>query len=331
MTNPQAMAEVWRGSFLECVHQGHAAVFDSTGIVSAWGDPDAVILPRSSCKMIQALPLLESGAADAVGLTSQHLALCCASHLGADIHTVKVRQWLKNLELSEADLRCGPQLPGDHKARNVLIRANQKPGQVHNYCSGKHTGFLTFNKHINGGSEYIEADHPVQLAIRETFEDLTGHDSMGHAIDGCSAPNFATTISGLARAMAYFAGAKDHGSLRQRSAVRLVEAMTTHPELVAGENNGTTDLIRASDGRVAIKSGAEGVYVAILPDLRLGVALKIVDGANRASQCAMAAILVSLGALQVNHPLVQKYLTPVQRNRRGIDTGFIRPAAGFPI
>lgn len=324
------MAEVWRGKFLECEHVGHAAVFNSSGIVSAWGDPDAVILPRSSCKMIQALPLLESGAADAFGLTQDYIALSCASHIGADIHTKRVRKWLASLDLSDADLRCGPQLPDDLMARRDLICSDRKPCQYHNNCSGKHSGFLTFNKYIGGHSEYIDIDHPLQLAVRAAFGDLTGLEYSGHAIDGCSAPNFATTVSGLARAMAFFATARSRNSARDRAAVRLIEAMAAFPELISGEKSGCTELMRAANGQVAIKTGAEGVYVAILPDQGLGVALKIVDGAKRASQCAIAAILVGLGALKPEHPAVKKYMAPVQRNRRDLETGILRPAAGFP-
>jgi len=216
------MVEIWRGSFLECEHVGHAAVFDAKGIVSAWGDPDAVILPRSSCKMIQALPMVESGAADAVALPVDYLALSCASHIGADIHTKRVETWLNNLGLSETDLRCGTHFPENGETRRGLLLAGEKPCQIHNNCSGKHTGFLTYNKHLRGVSEYIDTDHPVQLSVREVFEELTETGDMGHAIDGCSAPNFATTVSGLARAMAFFANAKDTGDLRAKSAVRLV-------------------------------------------------------------------------------------------------------------
>lgn len=331
MTNPVPMVEIWRGDFLECVHVGHAAVFDAKGIVSAWGDPDAVILPRSSCKMIQALPMVESGAADAATLPVDYLALSCASHIGADIHTKRVETWLHNLGLSETDLRCGTHFPDNGETRRALLLADESPCQIHNNCSGKHTGFLTYNKHLHGGSEYIDMDHPVQISVREAFEELTETGDMGHAIDGCSAPNFATTVSGLARAMAYFANAKDAGDLRAKSSVRLIEAMLAYPELIAGEGSSCTELMRACEGRAVVKTGAEGVFVAILPEKGFGVALKIIDGAKRASQSAMAAILVNLGVLAAQHPTAQKFMAPIQRNRRGLDTGILRPAAGFPV
>jgi len=144
VAGPVPMAEVWRGEILESVHYGHAVVCDSSGqIVQAWGDPDAVILPRSSCKMIQALPLVESGAADAIGLDQEHLALACASHRAAAIHTDIVRRWLSDLDLNDSDLICGPQVPRDAVAENAMIRAKDAPCRYHNNCSGKHAGFLT--------------------------------------------------------------------------------------------------------------------------------------------------------------------------------------------
>ncbi|MEE9387236.1 MAG: asparaginase [Paracoccaceae bacterium] len=331
MAGPIAMAEVWRGDILECAHWGHAVVCDTMGnVVQAWGQPDAVILPRSSCKMIQALPLIETGAADAFGLSRVQLALSCASHQAADIHTDPVKSWLSELGLNDDDFRCGPQMPNDREAKVGLIKADTTPCRYHNNCSGKHSGFLTVTKHLKAGPDYVDMSHPLQLAIREAFEDVTGQDSPGFGIDGCSAPNFATSVHGLARAMGFFAGARNDGPVRNRAAARLVQAMVAHPELVAGEGRACTDLMRAMGGRVAVKGGAEGCYVAILPDQGLGVALKIKDGASRGSECAIAAILVSLGALDPNHPAAERWMTVKQRNFAGLETGIIRPAAGFP-
>ena len=146
------MIELWRGGILESLHAGHAVICDERGeIVEAWGDPEAVIFPRSSCKMMQALPLIESGAAAAHGLTDAQLALACASHDGAAIHTGPVESWLKGIGLGEPDLRCGPQMPDDREARKGLICSDTAPCQLHNNCSGKHAGFLTLNKHLKGG------------------------------------------------------------------------------------------------------------------------------------------------------------------------------------
>ncbi|MBI1216991.1 MAG: asparaginase [Rhodobacteraceae bacterium] len=324
------MVELWRGGRLESSHLGHAVICDASGgIVEAWGDPAAVIFPRSSCKMLQALPLVESGAADAAGLSEAQLALACASHQGAHIHTDMVTRWLADLGLSEADLRCGAHMPNDPQANKELTCSDTKPCQIHNNCSGKHSGFLTLTKHLKAGPEYVDPSHPVQMAVRDAFEAVTGEASPGYGIDGCSAPNFATSVHGLARAMARFAAATGSGDARDRAMFRLTRAMATYPELVAGEGRSCTELMRAMGGKVSIKTGAEAVFVAILPEQKLGIALKIVDGATRASEAAIAALLVRLGVLEAEHPATRKRLNVIQKNWRGIETGVVRTAPGF--
>lgn len=331
MTGPVPMVELWRGGMPESRHLGHAVICDGQGrVVEAWGDPTAVIFPRSSCKMLQALPLVESGAAEAAGLTDAQLALACASHQGAALHAGMAARWLADLGLADADLRCGAHEPYDRGERDRLIKADERPCQIHNNCSGKHCGFLTFTRHLKAGPEYVEVDHPVQIAVRAAFEEVTDEPSPGYGIDGCSAPNFATTVHGLARAMARFATASETGDARSRAMHRLTRAMAAHPDLVAGEGRACTELMRAMGGRVAIKTGAEAVFVAIVPDRGLGVALKIVDGQTRAAEAAIAALLVRLGVLDAAHPATRKRLDAVQRNWRGLETGAIRAAAGFP-
>ncbi len=329
MILPVEMVEIWRGSLLESRHSGHAVICDGEGgIVRAWGDPQALIYPRSSCKMVQALPLITSGAAQRFGLGQEQLALSCASHNGAAIHTDRVRAWLDTLGLEDGDFRCGPQVPDDEDARNALIQNHENPCQVHNNCSGKHAGFLTLNRHLGGDAEYISIDHPVQLAVREAFEEVTGAASPDFGIDGCSAPNFQTTLAGLARAMGRYASAHERSDPLSRAAVTLREAMMAHPDLVAGEGRACTILMRAMRGRAAVKTGAEGVFVAILPERKLGIALKISDGATRASECALTAILVGLGVLEADDPAARALMMPRILNRRGIDAGHVRPVPG---
>ncbi len=328
MAQPQAMAELWRGGILESTHLGHAVICDGKGLVEAWGDPDAVIFPRSSCKMVQALPLLESGAG--AELTPTQLALACASHQGAALHTGHVARWLAELGFGEGALRCGAHEPYDHDERDRLIRAGERPCQLHNNCSGKHAGFLMLNQRMRGDSEYVDPDHPLQAAIKQTFEEVTGEASPGVGIDGCSAPNFATSVTGLARAMAAFANATGEGDARDRAMFALTRAMGAYPELVAGEGRACTELMRAMAGRVAIKTGAEAVFVAIVPERRMGIAIKITDGGTRGAEAAIAALLVRLGVLEAGHPATLKRLDAVQRNCRGFDAAIIRAAPGFP-
>ena len=323
MSKAAPFAEIWRGPFLESVHSGHAVICDDSGqIVEAWGDPEKVILPRSSSKMIQALPLINSGAADAAGLSTEQLALACASHQGAAIHTDRVGVWLDTLGLNDGDFRCGAQEPNDRDAMEALIRAHEKPCQIHNNCSGKHSGFLTLNKHLGTGPDYEKPDHAVQKACLEAFETVTQETSLGYGIDGCSAPNPACTLHGMARAMAHFAAAPE-GSAE----ARLHEAMRLHPELVAGEGRACTELMRAMDGKVALKTGAEGFFIAIWPERKLGIALKAACGTTRAAECAITALLVKLGALDANHPAALKRMNAPITNWRGLQTGMLKPAA----
>ena len=330
MGDPVALVEIWRGDRVESLHLGHVVVWGPEGLVESWGDPSAVIYPRSAAKIIQALPLIESGAADAADLGTEQLALACASHNGAHIHTDRVDTWLAGLGLDDDNLRCGAHLPRDPAALKEITCTDRSPRQVHNNCSGKHAGFLTLTKHLGAGPEYIDIDHPVQIAVRAAWEEVTGESVHGWSPDGCSAPNFATSLAGLARGMAFCAAARpDHDTPRARAAARLREAMVKHPDLVGGEGRACTGLMRAMNGTVAVKTGAEAVYVAMLPEQNLGIALKIADGATRASEAAITALLVRYGALDRDHPETRKHVNTPIVNFRGITTGYIRPAPGL--
>ena len=320
MLHSVPLAQIWRGDFLESSHRGHAVVSTFEGeIVDAWGNPEHVILPRSSSKILQALPLVTSGAADAFGLTSRQLALSCASHQGAKIHSNLVLGWLKDLGKTDDDFRCGTQWPRDIVASNDLVKTDQTACRYHNNCSGKHCGFLTLSKHLGAGPDYHLVDHPVQQAVRTAFEDITGETSPGYGIDGCSAPNWACTMAGLARAMARCAG--EESDTMGSAAARLRDAMMAHPELVAGETRACTELMRAAPG-VALKTGAEAVFIAIIPSLKLGISVKIEDGGTRASEAVIAALLIRLGVLDAAHPASLKRLGPIH-NWDGLQTGRI--------
>lgn len=322
------LIELWRGGQRESLHCGDAVICDNRGVVEAWGQPGRIVFPRSSCKMIQALPLIESGAADAAGLGERHLALACASHSGARTHVDLVGGWLDGIGLGEPHLLCGCHMPRDRDESRRLTCSDEAPSQLHNNCSGKHAGFLTLNRHLGGGPDYVEPDHPVQQAVKAAFEQVTAETSPGHGIDGCSAPNWSCSLAGLGRAMAQFA---DPGpDARGRAMRRLTDAMRAHPDLVAGEGRACTILMRATGGRVAVKTGAEAVFVAILPDQGLGIALKATDGAMRAAEAGITALLVHVGALDRTDPAVGRFLTGPIRNWRGIVTGEMRTAPGFP-
>ncbi|TFL18964.1 asparaginase [Jannaschia formosa] len=323
MAGDVELVRVVRGDLVESVHRGHAVICDGAGtVIEAWGDPAAVIYPRSACKMIQALPLLETGAGR--DLTSRHLALACASHQGADIHVDLARNWLADMGMGDDDLRCGPHMPYSDEASATLIRAGDSPCQVHNNCSGKHCGFLMVGRQLGAGPDYVDPDHPVQRAVRAAFEEVTGMESPGYGIDGCSAPNFATRLDAFAAALGRFARP---GSDRRGAAMaRLTAAMAAHPELVAGETRACTDLMRAMGGRVAVKTGAEAVFAAILPEQDRGIAVKITDGGTRAAEAVIATLLMRLGALDPQAPIARKLTHGPIINRRGIETGHLEVA-----
>lgn len=325
MTAAAPLAKVFRGPFLESEHVGHAIVMHPDGTVAeVLGDPSLVVLPRSSVKMIQALPLLETGAGAA--LDTRRLAIACASHSGEAMHMDLVTDWLGEMGLDEDDLACGPEPSRWPPQLHADIREGRAPRRACDNCSGKHTGFLCLNRHLGADKRhYAEPDHPVQRTVREVFEEVTGEPSPGYGVDGCSAPNFATTMTGLARAMAAFAGATGSDS-RGAAMVRLREAMMAHPELVAGTGRACTELMRAAGGRAAVKTGAEGVYTAILPERRLGIAVKVADGATRAAEAAIAALLVRHGAIEADHPAARKYMDQPLQSRAGAVVGAVRAA-----
>lgn len=321
----ELLVTLTRGGFEECFHRGHVAVWQQDlGLIASWGDPDAVILPRSSCKMLQALPLVESGAAARAGLRSEQLALACASHNGAAMHTDRVAAWLGDLGLGDANLRCGTQMPNDPAARVHLNKTDGAPQQCHNNCSGKHAGFLTLSQTLGGGAEYIEPDHPVQIAVRAAFEEMTDMTAPGFGIDGCSAPNFATTVAGLARAMAGFAS--PGAGVRGTAISQLYQAMVTHPELVAGEGRACTRIMAATAGRAAVKTGAEGVFVAIIPEQKTGVAVKISDGATRGAEAVISTVLGRLGVLDEASEVYQSLTSGPITNRNHMVTGAMQVA-----
>lgn len=329
------LAELVRGDFVECRHRGAWAVCAPSGeVVDEAGDTARRFLPRSAIKLFQALPMVESGAADARRLDDRRLALACASHQGSEAHAGLAARWLAEMGLGEGDLMCGPQEPSDGPTRRALRARGERGCQLHNNCSGKHVGFLTQALHLRAPTEgYVERDHPVQRAAAEAFAEATGEDQpLGWAVDGCSAPNFAVSLRRLAAACARVARPEEGfgPGVRARAAARLRDAMMAHPFEVAGDGRGDTELMQAAGGRAAMKGGAEGAYVAYLPQAGLGVALKIDDGDGDAAACAMAALLVRYGALDAGDPRVLRRMRPEMRNRRDLLVGGLRPGPGLP-
>lgn len=335
-TEPLIEIIATRGGVLESTHRVHAVVAGPDGIAThVFGDPDRMIFPRSSIKALQALPLVESGAAAAHGLSQAELALSCASHEGEVFHTDTVAAWLQRIGLTEDALACGPQWPRRLHDQNDLVRSGAEPVRRHNNCSGKHTGMLTTALHLGDVPQgYQDRRHPVQERIFAAMGEIAGYD-LGNApfgIDGCSAPNPSLPLLSVATAAARVAeSAADRlGVVRADACRTLCHAMHAHPEMIGGTARVDTDLIRASDGRILSKTGAEGVYVAYLPEQKLGLALKVEDGSSRASAAALWSVLDTLGLLDDGlRRAMTEHCRPPIRNWDGLVTGQIMDAREY--
>ncbi|MFO0989674.1 MAG: asparaginase [Alphaproteobacteria bacterium] len=332
--NP-VLVEVTRGAAVESQHRGAACVYDATGArVLAWGRVEAPVFPRSTVKLFQAVPFLETGAADVCQANFNELALACASHAGERAHVAVARAWLERLGLEEGHLACGAHMPSETEAAHALIRAGEAPSALHNNCSGKHIAMLATalakGEAIDG---YHEPDHPVQQRVRDTMSELTGEDlaraPMG--VDGCSIPTWGITLAGLARGMARIADPRGLKVVRQSAIRRLRNAVARNPFMVAGTGRFCTALIGHKSTELYVKTGAEGVFVAALYELGVGIAVKIDDGAKRASEVALAAILRYLEVLDdADWEALAEFASPRILNRAGRDVGEIRTVAGWP-
>lgn len=297
MTNP-VLVEVTRGERVESVHRGAIAVSDADGRLRlAIGDVEGAIYPRSSLKPVQAIPLIETGAVSMFALGSEQIALACASHSGEPQHTTRIAAWQEKIGCSVADLACGPHRPRHEATASAMIARGETWTPLHNNCSGKHTGFMTVARALHAPVVGYELpDHPVQRRVETTLAGMAAVPGpLPYAIDGCTVPNFAIPLKALARAMAQFADPKNLHRERAEACRQIFSAMTQHPELVAGTGRPCTALMKQNPG-IAVKTGAEGVFVAIMPALGLGAAVKIDDGAGRAAETAIAGLLIALGA-----------------------------------
>jgi len=329
------LVEVTRGSIVESRHAGSAAVVDAAGrIVHAWGDIDAPVFARSAIKAIQALPLVETGAADAFGVSEAELALACASHGGESIHTDCVGSWLGRIGLGERDLECGPQISSHEATAHAVLRAGGSFTQVHNNCSGKHSGFLTLACHHRESTRgYIAPDHPTQVRWRRVMEEMSGLDlaRAPTGIDGCGIPVVGVSLSGLARAFARLADPAGLADERRAAIARIRSAVAKHPLMVAGHGRFCSEMMGVLGERAFLKTGAEGVFCAAMPTLGLGLALKIADGTGRASEVACGAVLDMLGVIDdTARPRIAHRLVVPVLNRAGKRVGEIRPARPWP-
>ncbi|MXP62833.1 asparaginase [Roseomonas sp. M0104] len=328
------LVEVMRGGRVESCHAGAFAVTDTEGaVLLSGGDIDHPVYPRSAVKVIQALPLVESGAADRFGLDDEALALACASHGGEARHVAVAARMLAAAGQDAGRLECGAHWPSFPAAARSLACEGAEPGPLHNNCSGKHAGFICLACGLGENPRgYVTPSHRVQREVRAALQAVTGtplHEG-DHGIDGCSIPTYAIPLRALAQGFARIGTGIGLAPGHAAAARRLRRAVAAHPFLVAGTGRFDTAVMEALGERAFVKVGAEGVFCAALPERGLGIAIKCDDGAVRAAEVIMATLLrrlLPLGGAEeaVLAPLAAPELT----NWNGIAVGALRPAGAL--
>lgn len=328
---------VTRGDLIESVHWVDAVVADRDGaILASAGDAGRVTYWRSAAKPFQALPAVRKALETPTPLGAAEIAVMCGSHAGEPAHVEQVAKLLERFGLDEHHLRCGIHPPLHEPSAQALWQAGKAPRRIHCNCSGKHAGMLVFAK-LEGAdlASYLDIDHPVQQAILEAVSAFSGvpPEAIALGIDGCGAPVFALPLRGMARAYAQLASPGDEfDAATQRAAATVVSSMQQEPFFVAGTGRICTQLMKALGPAVVAKGGAEGVYCVGLPARGWGIALKVHDGAGRATGPAMIEILAALGLVDDGTAQVLKeHRRPLVTNHAGRSVGRIEAelAPGF--
>lgn len=322
----EILANMIRGNTTESIHRGHLIVLDGDGDeIARLGNPETVTFFRSSAKPFQAIPFITSGAAERFGFLENEIALACASHSGEKIHTDIVKEMLRKIGLSESDLKCGTHPPFDEKRAEEMVRAGEKPTQLHNNCSGKHSAMLAFAKHIGADlATYDHLENPIQQVILRYVSDFSEipKNEIAVGIDGCAAPNFALPISAMAKSFAKLVFPPKNSTDELRNACRsIVRAMMKYPELIGGTERLDTILMQAVRWQFVSKIGADGVWLCgIMPSAKwkkgLGIALKIEDGDDKRARAAISVeVLRQLGIFETE--TLKDYSPLPIKNRRG--------------
>jgi L-asparaginase II len=339
MTSHPVLVDVLRGGVVESLHRGSVAVVDASGAVhSAWGDITRPIFPRSAVKILQALPLVESGAAERWRLTDAELAIACASHNGEAEHATTAAAMLAKAGVDVAALECGAHWPYLDTATHALAAQAQQPSALHNNCSGKHAGFVCLGCVMAEGGDrraflsgYVKPLHPVMREVSAALQSTTGFDLTRTAVgtDGCSIPTYAIPLRHLAHAFARVGTGVGLRDGHARAAQRLRQAVAKAPFMVAGTGRFDTRVMLHFGERVFCKVGAEAVYCAALPELGLGVAIKMDDGNNaRAAEVVMATMIEKLLRLNdADAAFIAGFSNLSLRNWNGIEVGQLRASA----
>ncbi len=291
--------QVTRGGIVESEHKIKAVIVSNTGeVIDSWGDVEALVYPRSAIKAMQALAFIEMGGAKQFDFSNEEIAICCASHNGEPKHVATVQRMLEKLDLSDDHFECGCHWPMHAKTSYALAGTGKTPTALHNNCSGKHAGMLGLSKMLDVEPKgYIDIAHPVQKTIADTMAQMCEYDysRAPWSPDGCSAPTWAMPLTNLALAFAKFSSPESLSVERKIACKTLYDAVVEHPFMVAGTERYCTNMMALLEKRVFLKVGAEGVYIAAIPELKLGIALKCEDGAVRAAESVMTALLDHVG------------------------------------
>jgi L-asparaginase II len=330
MPNP-VVVEATRGALVESTHRGAGAVVDADGrVVMSFGDAEHPVYPRSAVKAFQALPLIVGGAADRLGLSDKEIALACASHSGGEDHVKTARAMLGKAGYDERALECGAHWPLGQEEARALARSGRTPTALHNNCSGKHAGFVCLSCAMNVDPKgYVSADHAVQREVAASIEAVTGAQLSEEmrGVDGCAIPTYALPLVALARGFARLGTGHGLSQQRRRAAARIRAAVSAHPFTVAGRGRFDTEVMSLLRARVFAKSGAEGVVCAALPEAGLGLAVKADDGAGRAAQVMIAALIQRFGGFdEETSARLMRFISPRLFNWNGAGVGGLRPA-----
>lgn len=342
--NP-VLVEAWRGNAVESFHAGALAVLDADGAVRlALGDIDRPVFPRSAVKALQALPLVESDAAERLQLNDDELALACASHSGEPPHVRTAAGMLAKAGVDAGVLECGAHWPYREPRMREMAARGETPTPLHNNCSGKHAGFVCLACALMGWNDsgielrryvkgYVAPAHPVMREVSDALQATTGFDlaTAARGTDGCSIPTYAIPLRHLALAFARFGSGAGLRPGHTRAAARLREAVARSPFMVGGTDRFDTVVMQRLGPRVFCKVGAEGMYCAALPQQGLGVAIKVDDGNNaRAAEVTMAAVIEAFVALGADDAALLRERSDVPlRNWNGIEVGALRASAAL--
>jgi len=321
---------VSRGGIVESQHKIKAVIVASDGdVMESWGDVETPVYPRSAIKAMQVLAFIEQGGAEKFNFTEEEIAICCASHNGEKEHVDTVQHMLDKLGFTSDDFECGCHWPMRVEASYELAGEGETPTALHNNCSGKHAGMLGLAKLLDISPQgYIGIDHDVQKHIATTMADMCEYDytNAPWSPDGCSAPTWAMPLTNLALAFAKFAepSVANLSPARQAACKTLFNAVIKHPFMVAGTQRYCTDMMTILGNKVFLKLGAEGVYIAAIPELKLAIALKCEDGAIRAAESVMTALLDYVGITKdIPNERLKPYRSVVLKNWNQLLTGTI--------